>query len=125
MKRIAATTAFVISVFMSAPAGAQEKVAGASADTASVDAIVAALYDVISGPAGQARDWDRFRNLFAAGARLVPAAPRPDGSAPPALSPEDYVKRASGSFEKSGFFEQEIARQAESFGTITHVFSTY
>src|SRR5688572_18845337 len=33
------------------------------ADVASIDAIVAALYDVISGPAGKKRDWDRMRSL--------------------------------------------------------------
>ena len=35
-------------------------------DVASVDAIIAALYDVISGDSGVVRDWDRFRSLFAA-----------------------------------------------------------
>lgn len=96
-----------------------------AADTASVDSTIAALYDVISGPAGQARDWDRFKNLFAPGARLIPAAPRPDGAAPPVFSPDDYVQRASGAFLKSGFFEQETARVSEAYGTIVHVFSTY
>src|SRR5688572_26940736 len=38
-------------------------------DVATMDAIVAALYDVISGPAGQKRNWDRFRSLFVPGAR--------------------------------------------------------
>jgi hypothetical protein len=98
--------------------------AAAEADVASPEAIIAALYDVISGPAGQARNWDRFRSLFAPGARLIPAAPRPDGSAP-SLSPEDYVQRTSAAFLKSGFFEREIARRAEAFGTVVHVFSTY
>ena len=96
-----------------------------AADTASSEAIVAALYDVISGPAGQARDWDRFRGLFAPGARLVPAAPRKDGSAPVALSPDDYVTRTSDAFVKSGFFEREVSRKVDGFGTIMHVFSTY
>src|SRR4051812_9929672 len=41
-------------------------------DVASEDAIVAALYDAISGPAGQKRNWDRFRSLFVPGARLIP-----------------------------------------------------
>jgi hypothetical protein len=95
-----------------------------AADVASPDAALLALYDVISGPAGP-RDWNRFRNLFAPGARLVPAAPRQDGSAPPALSPEDYVQRAGGSFAKNGFFEREVARTAERYGTILHAFSTY
>ncbi|MEW5983657.1 MAG: hypothetical protein AB1806_14980 [Acidobacteriota bacterium] len=96
-----------------------------AADVASVDSIITALYGVISGPAGQARDWDRFRNLFAPGARLIPAAPRRDGAAPVALSPDDYVQRTSESFMKNGFFETEIARTTDGFGTVVHVFSTY
>jgi len=96
-----------------------------ASDVASVEAAVAALYDVISGPAGQPRDWDRFRRLFAPGARLVPAAPRPDGAAPVALTPDEYVERVSTRFVEAGFFEREIARRVERFGAIAHVFSTY
>ena len=33
-------------------------------DVSSPEAIVAAVYDVISGPAGQKRNWDRMRTLF-------------------------------------------------------------
>ena len=94
-------------------------------DVETPESIVAALYDVISGPAGQERDWGRFRNLFAPGARLIPAAPRQDGAAPASLSPEDYITRTSENFLKNGFFEREIARRAEAFGNVTHVFSTY
>ena len=109
-----------------APAALAQPATGPrAADTASPEAIVAALYDVISGPSGQARDWDRFRGLFAPGARLVPAAPRKDGSAPVALSPDDYVTRTSNAFMKTGFFEREVSRKVDGFGTILHVFSTY
>ena len=116
----------IVAVALTAPAAwAQAATGPRAADTASPEAIVAALYDVISGPAGQARDWDRFRGLFAAGARLVPAAPRPDGSVPVALSPDDYVTRTNDRFMKDGFFEREIARKVDGFGRILHVFSTY
>lgn len=92
---------------------------------ASVDGLLVALYDVISGPAGQARDWDRFRSLFAAGTRLIPAARRRDRSAPVALSPDDYGQRTSAALLESGFFERAVANQTDAFGTIVHVFSTY
>src|SRR5512136_2270642 len=46
-------------------------------DVNTVDAIIQTLYQVISGPAVQKRDWDRFRTLFAPGARLIPALSRP------------------------------------------------
>jgi hypothetical protein len=95
-------------------------------DVKSLDAILAALYDVISGPAGKKRDWDRFRSLFVPGARLIPAAKRQDGAIEArVLDPEGYVTRSAPVLEKQGFFEREIARKVDSFGRIAHVFSTY
>jgi hypothetical protein len=125
--RIATAALCALSIAgLAAPSAWAQPAAGPRvADVASPEAIVAALYDVISGPAGQARDWDRFKGLFAPGARLLPAAPRKDGSAPMALSPDDYVQRTTDAFLKNGFFEQEAARRVEAFGTIVHVFSTY
>ena len=48
-------------------------------DVESVDAIVAAVYDVISGPAGETRDWDRWRSLFLPEARLASVSVNPEG----------------------------------------------
>jgi hypothetical protein len=95
------------------------------ADVATMDSTIAAIYDVISGPAGK-RDWDRFRSLFIPGARLIPTGPRPTGEVGSrVLTVEDYVQRAGASFEKQGFFEREVSRQLEKFGNIAHIFSTY
>ncbi|MFN3389282.1 MAG: hypothetical protein ACK40O_10145 [Allosphingosinicella sp.] len=91
------------------------------ADVASVEAIVAALYDVISGPAGEKRDWDRMRSLFSAGGRLMPLGPqglRVGGV-------EDYIRISGPLLEKDGFFEREIGRTVEHYGGIAHVFSAY
>jgi hypothetical protein len=96
------------------------------ADVASVDAIIAAVYDVISGPVGKKRDWGRMRSLFAPGARLIPTGPRQAGGyGSRVLTVDEYIERASGVFEKEGFFEREAARQTEQFGQIVHAFSTY
>lgn len=96
------------------------------ADVASVDAIVAALYDVISGPAGAPRDWDRMRSLFAAEGRMGVVGMRPDGSAVlRTMTPDDYIARNTKAFATMGFFESELARTTETFGQIAHVFSTY
>lgn len=96
------------------------------ADVASVDAIIAALYDVISGPAGQARDWTRFRSLFVPGARLIPTI-HPPGATPrtAVMTPEQYAERAAAGFTRNGFFEREISRTADQFGAVTQLFSTY
>lgn len=96
------------------------------ADVVSVDSIIAAVYDVISGPAGKKRDWDRMRSLFVPGARLIPTGPRQAGGyGSRVLTVDEYIERASGIFEKEGFFEREAARQMEQFGQIAHAFSTY
>ena len=95
------------------------------ADVATMDSIVAALYDVISGPPG-ARDWDRFRTLFVPGARLIPTGRRPTGEVGSrVLTPEEYIQRSAPLIEKNGFFEREISRRTERFGSIAHLFSTY
>ncbi len=96
------------------------------ADVKSMDSILAALYDVISGPAGQKRDWDRFRSLFLPGARLIPTGRRATGQTGiHVLTPDDYVANTSPYLEKEGFYEREIARHADQYGAIAQVFSTY
>lgn len=100
--------------------------AAAEKDVASIDAIVAALYDVISGPAGQARDWNRLRSLFVPTARMIPIGVRPDGSAVMRLMQvNDYVATSGPVMLEKGFHERELARRTEQFGNIAHVFSTY
>ena len=98
-------------------------------DVESIDAIIAATYDVISGPAGKKRDWERERSLFAPGARLIPTATVAGQAdvdlAPLVLDVEGYIARVEPLFEKEGFYEKEIARRVEQFGQIAHVWSTY
>jgi hypothetical protein len=99
------------------------------ADVESLDAIIAATYDVISGPAGKKRDWDRERSLFISGARLIPtaveAARNDVDLAPQILDVEGYIARVEPLIEGQGFYEKEIARRVEQFGHIAHVWSTY
>ena len=93
-------------------------------DVKSMDAVVAAAYDSISGAAGQTRDWDRFRSLFVPGARLIPAVAANGGATARVLAVEDYIQRSTPGLER-GFFEREIARKVDAFGNIAQVFSTY
>ena len=96
-----------------------------SKDVVSIDATISTLYDVISGDPGAPRDWDRFRNLFKPEARLIPTRKNPQNELIiQALTPEDYVKLFSSRIS-TGFFEKELHRTTEQYGTIAHVFSTY
>ena len=109
-----------------APADTTRPPSANPADVASVDAVITALYDVISGPAGQERNWTRFRSLFIPGARLIPTIHPPGGTTPrtAVMTPEQYAERATG-LARNGFFEREISRTSDQFGAVTQVFSTY
>jgi len=94
-------------------------------DVQSLDAIVAAIYDVISGPPG-ARDWNRFDSLFAPDARLIAVRAPKDGK--PSLvvmTPASYAERGGKYFLDHGFFEHELSRKTDSYGAMTHIYTTY
>ena len=94
-------------------------------DVKSVDAIIGAVYAVISGDPRQTRDWNRFRNLFKPETRLIPTRKNESGELIiRAMSPEEYIELFS-SRVSTGFFEKELHRVSESYGTVTHAFSTY
>lgn len=95
-------------------------------DVVSEDAIIKALYDVISGPSTQTRDWDRFRNLFTKEARMMTVAPHKDsGKVIRTITPEQYIERNGKRLQEIGFVEAELNRITESYGAVTHAFSTY
>jgi hypothetical protein len=95
-------------------------------DVESLDAIVAAVYDVISGPPGP-RDWNRFNSLFAADARLIAVRTPKEGGKQSlvVMTPKGYEERAGKHFLERGFFEHEIGRKTDSFGAMTHIYTTY
>lgn len=95
-------------------------------DTVSLDGIIKAMYEVIAGAAGQARDWERFHSLYAPGARLMPVvSPKGAPAHVRVLSPEEFRKRVEPIFAKEGFFERETGRKVELAGSIAHVLSHY
>jgi hypothetical protein len=93
-------------------------------DVKSIDAILAAVYDVISGPAGE-RDWNRFRSLFAPQARLTSTTKESATHPVRLLSTEDYINLAGDYFKTHGFFESAIVNHVDRFGNIAQVFSSY
>jgi hypothetical protein len=95
-------------------------------DVATLDAILHAFYEVISGPAGQQRDWDRFRSLFQADGRLIPIVSLPGEQARARfLTPEDFIRRVEPIFATEDFWERESRRQTETFGHAAHILSSY
>jgi hypothetical protein len=108
----------------------------ATEDVESLDAIIAALYDVISGekigPEGQnQRDWDRFLSLFHPElGRLIPLRANAQDPENPkwqamGMAPADYVTMGKTWMSSQAFYEKEVHRVEEVFGGIAHVWSTY
>ena len=101
-------------------------------DVDTVDHLIASLYDVVSGPAGQ-RDWDRFRSLFLPDGRIGVVVPEISATkdAPASrgdaifLTPDIYAKRDDPYFKTNSFFERSIANRTEEFGNLIQVWSTY
>src|SRR5271170_2918980 len=95
-------------------------------DVKSPEAILNAVYSVISGGKGQPRDWDRMRSLFIPDARLIPATAGKDGHVDAIiLTIDGYIARSNGRMTSAGFFEHSIHNETEQFGKIVQVWSTY
>ncbi|MFC1688798.1 hypothetical protein ACFL07_03950 [Pseudomonadota bacterium] len=94
-------------------------------DVSSPDAIIKAMYETISGPAGK-RNWYRERSLFLEGARLIPIGKRvhKEGKLQ-VLSLEEWIEDAEPFLAENDFYEVEIMRQMNRFGNLLQAFSTY
>jgi hypothetical protein len=94
------------------------------ADVQSLDAILHAIYDVISGPAGE-RDWNRFRSLFIPGARFTSTTKISADSPARLLDVDGFVHAAGDYFKANPFYESAIVDRVQRFGNIAQVFSSY
>jgi hypothetical protein len=95
-------------------------------DVTSLQAIVDAVYEILSGRAGEARDWDRWRALYAPGARLIPIERDSQGLvAPRVLSPDEYIESRTPMLAANDFFEWETEHEELRFGSVAHVWSFY
>lgn len=94
-------------------------------DVESVDSIITAVYDVISGPAGQ-RDWDRFSSLFNESATMGAITQTENGELRYlTMTPGQYIERNDEYFRKNGFWEEEIAREVFKFGEMATVQTSF
>jgi len=117
---------FAVPCSLSAQAAAPATPPAKAEDVSSIDGIMKAVYDVISGPAGQKRNWDRMRSLFIPGARLIPTGRGQDGKHGARVwTLEEYISNAGPRLEEGGFFERELGRVEERYGNIVHLMSAY
>ena len=121
---------FVLGILVAAAAAAQAHVPVATVaprpeDVATIDGMVKAYYEVVTGPAGQPRDWARDRTLYIKDLRFVQVDVGKDGQPAPRITDHQQYVDVADRISKDGFYEKEIHRVTERFGPIAHVWSTY
>jgi hypothetical protein len=95
------------------------------ADVSTIDGIVKAFYEVISGKAEEPRQWGRDKTLYVPGARFVSMKMQNGKPAASIMTHEQFVNSMNSFAVKEGFFEREIGRSVKQFGNIAHVLSAY
>ena len=95
--------------------------APSQADLAGIDSAIRGVYEVISGPPGQKRDFDRMRSLFAPGATMKAIGPKGLHGG----SVEDYIARDKDILEREGFTERELGRRLHVWGGLATAWSSY
>ncbi|GAA4867633.1 hypothetical protein [Luteimonas vadosa] len=95
-------------------------------DVQDIGRMVRAVYACISGPAGAARDWDRFRYLHHPRASSLRTVVGPDGVTRAAVfDVESYIADVSPFFAANDFHEIEVEQQVRRFGQVAHAWSRY
>jgi hypothetical protein len=95
-------------------------------DVNTIEDIIRAAYECISGPPGQEPDWKRQHTLFLPDSRSVRTGPVAEGRfGYRMMTTQEYVAQTHDWLTENGFYETEIHRVIEQFGNIAHVFSTY
>lgn len=108
-----------------APHVAVPTIAPRAEDVATVDGIVKAYYDVITGPAGTARQWGRDRSLYIPNVRFVATGVAKEGPYARVMEHQAFVDGSDSAMVRDGFYEHEVHRATRSYGNIMQVFSTY
>lgn len=110
--------ALATSAVIAAPAAAD--------DSADIQTAIDALYAVISGPVGEARDFDAMREMFMEGAAMGAVAAGPEGDgAGRVITLEDYIDRSGPWLVENGFTERATRTEIEQWGEIAYARSAY
>ena len=94
-------------------------------DVTTIDGIIKAFYEVISGGKNVSRQWSRDRTLYAPDVRFVAMSEEGGKARANVMDHHQYVNSSNDFFVREGFTEREINRVVRRFGNIAHVFSVY
>ena len=101
------------------------KIEANPADVSTIEGILKAFYETISGSKGVPRQWSRDRTLYTPDIRFVGMSEKDGKINAGIMNHQQYVNGSNKFFVTEGFTEREINRVVRKFGNIAHVFSTY
>ena len=94
-------------------------------DVTTIDGIIKASYEVVSGEAGVVREWERDLSLHNPNA-VYSYQEEVNGTLHQVSMPlKDFHKETDTLVSKVAFYESEINKEVRVFGNIAHVWSTY
>jgi hypothetical protein len=95
-------------------------------DVSTIDGLIKAYYEVVSGPAGSLPDSARDHTIHHPDARITLLDRKPDGTTAATLTTLDGFYRQFGAGPRQkGFYEHEIHRVTQRIGSLVHIWSTY
>lgn len=94
-------------------------------DGRSPQSVVQALYEIVSGPAGAKKDWERMLRLFAPGALVTVTSHGAPGFLAAPQTPRQFADLNERLLGHRGFYEREIAHEVNAWGHMAHVYSSY
>ena len=101
-----------------------EFLGGARDDVSTLDGIIKAYYEVVSGPAGEEPDYKRDASLHHPDALISVVSVSEGKPKLSTMSLRGFYERFGGP-RQTAFYEWEIHRRTERFGNIANVWSTY
>jgi len=92
----------------------------------SIDTIIPALYQTVSGKAGSKKNWSLLKALFAETASVTPVFHASGGEMNAKISTVDeFIALNKTIFKDQDFFETEVSRKTFTFGHMANILSHY
>ncbi|WP_211196208.1 hypothetical protein [Flavobacterium sp. H122] len=92
-------------------------------DVTTIDALIKASYEVVSGEKGAKRQWERDNNLHHP--KAVYSFFDKESKEQVTMTLQEFHKLTDDMVFATAFYEKEVNREVRLFGNIAHVWSTY
>ena len=91
-----------------------------------IDKTIKTLYSILSAEADEIHNWELFLYLFHPEGKMIQYANNIDGLLEITfMSPKEYVNTIGKYLDERSFYEKEIYKKIDTYGSLAHVLSTY